>query len=257
MKISYICCFNNEEQLKSLLLPSLEKLKKGKLVGNEPSVLLIDNREGKYKSAASAFNAEVLTHIYELGDILCFMHQDIAFDDDTFQQELISAFENNDNQIIGFSGKKCNDQSYSNLRYYATKDYIVNNQITSPTEVESVDECCFAIPQKLFLKLMFDEKVCFHWHLYAVELCYHANRDFDTKINVATSEIYHKLQDDIGLALDTFFFKTLMLIIKKYRKDYKRIYAPCYTIWTNPILARLQLLKTKIDTTLHHNKRFA
>ena len=207
MKISYICCFNNEEQLKTLLIPSLEKLKKGNPIEHEPSVLLIDNRDGKYKSAASAFNSEVMAHIDELGDILCFLHQDIAFDDDTFQQELISVFKTDDNQIVGFSGKKKNDQSYSNLRYYATKEYIVNNQITSLTEVECVDECCFAISKILFLNLMFDEKVCYHWHLYAVELCYHAKRDFGTKINVATSEIYHKLQDDIGLALDTYFFK--------------------------------------------------
>ena len=256
MSISFICCYNNEKQLNSMFLPSIEKLK-NRVVDFNPHVLLIDNGNSKYHSAASAFNTEIISHLNELGDILCCVHQDIAFDDGAFIKELVESFEHNPNLIIGFSGKKNNDESYSNLRYYATKNYIVNNQISEMTDVECVDECCFAIPKALFLKMMFDEDVCYHWHLYAVELCYHARRDLGTQVRVASTSIYHKMNDDIGLTIDKYFFETLKRIIKKYKKDYKKIYAPCYTIFTNSILARMQLLKTKIDTTLHHNKRFA
>lgn len=250
MNISYICCYNNKEQLNSLLLPSMSKLKVHFISENNSSfhnLLLIDNRDGKYKSAASAFNEGIEAHSSQLGDILCFMHQDIAFDNALFQEELVSEFETDLNQIIGLCGKKQNDESYSNLRYYATKEFIVNHQISEKTEVECVDECCFAIPKKLFFKLMFDEVACYHWHLYAVDLCYNAKRRFGTKSFVAKTSIYHKMDGSSGLTIDHHFLSSLKKLTKKYRKDFKKIYAPCYTIWTNPFLAKCQIIKTNME----------
>ena len=132
----------------------------------------------------------------------------------------------------------------SNLRYWNTKQYIVSHQINDKVEVDSLDECCFGTSKELLSKVRFDERCCFHWHLYAVDLCYEAKRKYDYHSYVIPDMIFHKFDGDHGLTTDIHFLKTMWNLTRKYRKDFIRLYAPCYIVNTHPFWAILKLTRT-------------
>ena len=70
MLISIICVYNNKEILEKYLLESL------KTQNEEYELILIDNRENKFNSAASALNYGGKK---SKGEILIFVHQDVEF----------------------------------------------------------------------------------------------------------------------------------------------------------------------------------
>lgn len=209
-------------------------------------MILIDNRNMKYQSCATAYNREIDNNINTIGDILIFLHQDIAFDDDRFQQRVIYELSENPNQIIGAAGMPTTGRTVSNLKYLYTKDYITATQLEDKTSVMSVDECCFAMTKELYLKLLFDEKTCDSWHLYAVDLCYAARRKFGVESYVLPETIYHKYDGTTGLNTDTSFLWTMWKLTRKYRYNFEIIYSPCYIVATNTIGAISKILRTTI-----------
>lgn len=230
---SFICVYNNEEQLERMLLPSLKNINAIPIKSRSPndylSYLLIDNISHRYKSAAEAYNNEIKKNCDLLGDILIFSHQDIAFDDGNFLNTFDKVFSNRGDVILGMAGVASDGLVYSNLRYYYTNSYIIPLQSgwNGIKQVVSVDECLFAINKSLFLKLWFDEQTCFHWHLYAVDLCYSAMSHYDAKSYVIPDKLYHKEYGPGGLTTDLLFLRTIWRLANKYRKEYKRIYSPC------------------------------
>lgn len=245
MSISFICIFNNKVQLDRMLKHSYDTVLAEIGIGIKTNLLLIDNRDRKYKSASNAFNKEIQKIYGDLGDILVFIHQDIAFDNVNFWSHLVEEFYMNQNQIIGAAGVNINGKVLSNLKYFENKSYITEYQIDKKEEVLSLDECCFAIPKELFLKLYFDENTCDHWHLYGVDLCYCARELYGTIVTVLPDVIYHKERKG-GLSVDRHYLDTLWKVTKKHRKFTDRIYTSCYNIKTNPILATLDILKYRI-----------
>ena len=248
MEISFICIYNNVKQLNDMLVPSLKLLGFGASIdglvkgGEGYNALFINNIDNHYKSAAQAFNSEIKANFSQLGDILVFIHQDIAFDNIDFWNRLKSEFEVNKNQIIGAAGKCTKGYVLSNLKYQKTNDYIVTHQINEKCEVLSLDECCFAITKDLFKNLWFDGKTCFHWHLYAVDLCYEAKRKYNVNSYVIPYIIYHKTDDSIGLRADNYFIRTMWRLTRKYHKSFNRIYSTCYIVDTSIGLALPNLL---------------
>ena len=117
-------------------------------------------------------------------------------------------------------------------------------------EVESIDECLFAIKKEHFLKMMFDQVVCNHWHLYGVELCYHGKKS-DMKLvpMVTSTQVYHKMESGTGLEVDKNFLKIIGKLCRKY-KDEKKIYAPCYIISTKFPKRQLKILRTRMKLIL-------
>lgn len=79
--ITFICCYNNQKELDEMLLSSYKKVIKDDF---DCSLLLIDTKSKGYKSAAEAYNAEIKNNYNDLGGILIFLHQDIAFDNCEF-----------------------------------------------------------------------------------------------------------------------------------------------------------------------------
>lgn len=228
-----------------MLINSYNKLK-----AQNPSnynLLLINNSEGLYSSAAKAFNKEISDHIEALGEVLVFLHQDIAFDDTSFFNRLEKEFSVNHNLIIGAAGTKEACAVYSNLKYRKSKSFITRHQISTSEmmEVCCVDECCYAIWKDLFLKVRFDETTCNHWHLYGSDLCYSAKRLYNTRVAVIPEIIYHK-DSEGGLGVDIHFLNSMWKMVRKYHNDYPILYTTCYTVSTNYLLAFFRLLRSGI-----------
>ena len=171
--ITYICLYNNNEQLDGLLLPSMKMLRKSERLFN---LILVNCIDEGYNSAAAAYNNILNANWDSLDEIVCFVHQDMRFGSTLFHDRLCDEFTTNPNQIIGSAGINERGQVLSNLEYWITKQKIVSNHISEKVEVQSLDECCFATSKELLTKVRFDEECCFHWHLYAVDLCYNARR---------------------------------------------------------------------------------
>lgn len=245
MKVTFICCYNNSDELNSMLQPSLNILDK-----DICNIILINSLYEGYKSAAEAYNKTIKKHMNEIGDILFFCHQDIAFDNMDFLQNIISELTENPNQIIGFAGINTNGTVLSNLQYQENKQFITRNQIKSKEKVVTLDECCFATSKKVYQKLKFDEYVCNHWHLYAVEICYNAKRN-GIPSYVMPDIIFHKKNNNGGMYTDKYFLKSLWRLVKKYKKDFDYIYAPCYICSTNLFIAAAKIARTSIRNLVH------
>ena len=138
----------------------------------------------------------------------------------------------------------------SNLQYQENKQFITRNQIKSKEKVVTLDECCFATSKKVYQKLKFDEYVCNHWHLYAVEICYNAKRN-GIPSYVMQDIIFHKNNNNGGMYTDKYFLKSLWRLVKKYKKDFDYIYAPCYICSTNLFIAAAKIARTSIRNLLH------
>lgn len=246
MNFTFVCCYNNDEQIHSMLLPSLLKIGsvgQSQRIDEKYAHILIDNRNGQYLSAASAYN-RVLRKSKELGDIIVFCHQDIAFNNTSIWEHAEERFKCNPNQILGVAGMLSCGITVSNLKYLDTDHYVTKCQVRKLTEVESLDECCFMMPSLLANKLPFDEYVCSSWHLYAVDASYAARIQYDIKSFVLPDEIYHKKNSLNGLYTDNSFLKSLWRMTRKYRHVYSTIYTPCYIISTNPLMAVAKISKT-------------
>ena len=245
MKVTFICCYNNSDELNNMLLPAFNTLDKSIC-----NIILINSLNEGYKSAAEAYNKTIKKHMNDIGDILIFCHQDIAFDNATFLQNIISELTENPNQIIGFAGINTYGTVFSNLQYLENKQFITRNQIKAKEKVATLDECCFATSKEVYQKLEFDEYVCSHWHLYSVELCCNARRN-GIPSYVMPDIIYHKKNNNGGMYSDKHFLKSMWRLIKKYKNDFDSIYAPCYICSTNRFMAAMKIARTSIKNLLH------
>ena len=235
-----------------MLLSSFEKSDNAlSSAGLSYNIISVNNKTGLYSSASQAYNTIVKNNENNLGRIIVFLHQDIAFDNIDFWIRLVDDFKDDLNQVIGAAGINSNGRVLSNLKYAEDKSYITKNQITNKIQVLSLDECCFAISKEIFLKLFFDEETCNHWHLYAVDLCYSAQEKYCTKVSVIPEEIYHKDKRG-GLSVDKYYLNTLWKIVKKYRKFTDTIYTSCYTIKTNMVLAALDIAIYRLRIVARH-----
>lgn len=241
MKITFICCCNNKQELDSMLLPSFNLMDKSIC-----NLILIDAKQENFKSAAEAYNKTIERRKNEIGDILVFCHQDIAFDNSDFLKNIVSELTRDKNQILGFAGLFNEGPVISNLRYYKNKSYITGIQIKEKTEVYSLDECCFAMDKSIYERFLFNEKICNHWHLYATEFCYNARLHGITSY-VMPDTIYHKKEKGCGLSTDRHFLATMWRLTQKYRKHFDSIYTTSYNrCKTNPIFAGARIVRTTL-----------
>lgn len=76
--ISVVCVYNNEKTLKSVLLESLERQTV------EYELITLDNRDGRFKSAAEALN---YGGAKAKGDYIMFVHQDMWLGTDSWLED--------------------------------------------------------------------------------------------------------------------------------------------------------------------------
>lgn len=175
----------------------------------EYELIGIDNRDGKYKSAASALNAGGgRSH----GEILIFLHQDIVFEKENSLEDFIKAIPDEMDSIVGLYGA-----SHGKRRKIAENLY----------EAETLDECCVAMHKTVWKQLKFNENLCNGWHLYVVELCLRASEQ-GVLIASGNFEINHLSSGTV----DEKYMNTFKELLVTYKKK-KWIATTCKVMPTN------------------------
>ncbi|MEN6330237.1 MAG: glycosyltransferase [Methanobacteriaceae archaeon] len=215
--ISVLCVYNDPEILNKYLLSSL-KLQEAKY-----DLILLDNTQNQYSSAAQALNqgAKKAT-----GEYLMFAHQDIDLVSPTFLNDLENTLDSTPHLGIGgVAGKKENNpEIISNITDGTPPQKVSTLQVEHPTRVQTVDECLFVIPHNRFNEIELDELVCDGWHLYAVDFSLSvAVQGYD--VYVFPFSLYHKSR---GYSLSRDYFQTLTKLVNKHRQQYGDIHT---TMW--------------------------
>lgn len=213
---SIICVYNNEKVLNTYLLSSL----KNQDINYE--LILIDNSTNKFKSAADALNYGGKK---AKGELLIFLHQDICLYENNLKD--IEKFCNTipNLGVAGVSGvsENKNGKNISNILMDIPPVYASPYHIDRVINTQTLDECLFIIPKKVFSKYKFDNNTCFGWHLYCAEYCLNLKNN-DYNICILPITLYHASP---GASMSIEYHKTLFKILKKYRNDYEVIYTTC------------------------------
>lgn len=220
MKVSVVIAWTNKTQV-----DEAKKYLEKQTIYSETEVVLLDNRNNKnYRSAAEALNrGGGDSH----GDILVFMHQDVYLWEENVLEKYYEFLMENQNAIIGVAGATSNAEVITDI--YEPKDKIIRGKRANGkiTQVESLDECMFAMCQDRWNDLRFDEACCNDWHCYAVEICLN-NRIHGGECFVVPAKICH---DSLGNSNQIGFIHTVKNLIWKYQKtNIHRIESTCVSV---------------------------
>ena len=209
--ISVICVYNNKKLLDQHLLNSLKNQNK------DYELILIDNTYGKFKSAAEALN---YGGAKAKGQYLMFIHQDFELEPETWLEETEQILDVLKNLgVAGVAGKYD-----KHLRSNITTDIppiLPGIHVERSLKVQTLDECLFIIPKRVFKKIKFDEVTCDNWHLYATDYCLTAKKS-GYNIYVLPMGGYH-VSPGYSFSKED-YLPTLRSIIKKYKSEHKWIY---------------------------------
>ncbi|MEL7669174.1 glycosyltransferase [Methanobacterium sp.] len=204
--------YNNEEILNDYLLKSLNSQT------TNYELILIDNTQKKFKSAAEAFNQEGKK---AKGKYIIFTHQDVDLCSNTFLNDLELILDPISNLgIAGVAGKSKEKVIISNIKEGIPPKFSGKIQIDTPVKVQTLDECLFIIPKNVFDMVPFDEEVCNGWHLYAVDYSLSVNEK-GRDVYVVPASIYHKSAGD---SFSKEYYSILKKLLNKHRKNYKMVY---------------------------------
>jgi hypothetical protein len=95
-------------------------------------------------------------------------------------------------------------------------------EIREPLAATTLDECCVFIPRAVFEKHRFNEELCRHWHLYAVEFCLRM-QEAGLGVYVLPLELHHR---SVG-TLSRDYFKTFKVVMRGRRDAYPVLYTTC------------------------------
>lgn len=224
---SIVCVFNEETLLTNFLLKGLRNQT------SKYELILVDNRQGEYKSAARGLNWGGKK---AKGKYIMFVHQDVDLCCNTWLEEaekLVASLP--DMGICGVAGKRSEEGVITIIKHGEPPHNVGNSDVDRPTEVQTLDECLVIIPKSVFDVLQFDEKVCDDWHLYAVDYSLSVTR-LGYKVYVIPMFIYHR-----STGLRTFgksrvqtvfsrgplpkgYYKTLKKVLVKHRGHFRKIY---------------------------------
>ncbi len=235
--ISIICVYNNRVVLEKYLLKSLEnQISHYEFIG-------LDNCDGHFQSAAQAFNSVAKS---AKGDWLMFSHQDIIFNSPDWLKNL----ENMLNNIfrlgiagVAGRGEELGRQVVTNISHGVPARPAGQKMINQFIRAQTVDECAFFIPKKIFDQFQFDERVCDDWHLYGAEYSLNIKRHgYDVYVlavdahhaSVGAPQVnFLKVLQNLG-RFPKGYYVTLEKLIEKYKKDFKCIYTTC-GIWRTDV----------------------
>lgn len=224
--VSLICCYNDPA-----LYQDLEKGAGRQSVACE--LIGIDNRHGRYPSAAAALNAGAGQ---ARGDVLVFVHQDIVFSSEDSLKQIAQSAANNKDTIVGLAGA-----------FRGKRREVGPNLFFA----ETLDECCVAMQRSIWEQLRFDEAICDGWHLYMAEFCLRAAQ-------AGVSSAYGNF-DIIHLStgnVDEQYMKTFKKLLVKYR-DRKWITTTCKTMPANLFVFYMYLAVWRIKKRLLGNYSLA
>ena len=212
--ISVVCVYNNPEILDNLLLKSL------KTQSLDYELILMDNTNNQFKSAAEALNKGGTK---ANGDYIMFVHQDIDLKSSEWLKDAETTLNSLENLgIAGVAGVSPwdEDEKVSNITQGSPPRKISDEHIETPQNVQTLDECLFIIPTSVFNILKFDEVICSGWHLYAVDYCLSAiNRGLD--VFVIPSEVHHSSP---GNSMSEDYYSTLENLLEKHKKYHRFVF---------------------------------
>lgn len=175
--VSVICVYNDRELFASILKQSLERQDSCTF-----EVVTLDNCNSAYRSAPEAFLQAIRR---AKGDLLLFVHQDVELYEPNALAQLWSHFKKSQNGImnsaVGVSGAYlCKDWTgRTGVRVVSSEGFLENGR--PPThgnvghgvrEVQTFDECLFALPRRLLDFSSFQDIPDAPWDLYVALLSY-------------------------------------------------------------------------------------
>ncbi len=215
--ISIICVYSNSEVLEKNLLSSIE----AQTVDHE--LILIDNRKQQFPSAAKALNYGGRKANSEY---LLFSHQDIYLPSPRWLEEAEGYLKGiPDLGIAGVAGMIAGGHSNSERGRNIIKhgksliQWSWGRTIVKPEQVQTLDECLFIIPKKVFDVYPLDEETCAHWDLYAVDYCLSLRESIGLVSYALPMMVHHR---SLGKITKTYFL-TLNRVLKKHRHHCMRI----------------------------------
>lgn len=202
-----------------------------KLCGIEYQLIPIDNTRNQFHSAREAYD-EYLDQIKY--NIVLFMHPDIRFLSENVLRYLVEQISKIRNYgVVGIAGctygKKY--QILSNIVHGIDKRQ-VGKKISKTIEIQTVDECCFAIKKEIVQKFKFSELD--GWHMYAVEQCLRMNENGMKNYLVPADGIWH-MSD--GKSLGPEYLTCLEQLIKRHRNQVRYINTTIKQWKTNGLVA--------------------
>ncbi len=235
-----ISVYNKRQILENFLLKSLEEQT------SNYQLLLIDNRAGKFPSAASAFNS--VTEKIE-GDYIIFAHQDVKLEDSNWlerAEKILSDLENPG--VVGVAGKTFLGRFFGSVYQGENRKFCCKRHTQKSTIVQTVDECLFIIPAEIFKKIKFDEQTCNGWHLYAVDysltLLEHGFRNY-----VIALPVHHYSP---GYSFNEEYFEILGKVLRKHKRQFLKInttigiWYPFLPLWANKKIFQIRQIITSI-----------
>jgi len=238
--ISVVCVYNNKSVLDMCLLPGLEK----QSAGHE--LILLDNTERRYRSAADALNDGGKR---AKGKYVMFIHQDVAIGSPVWLDEVERTLDSLPNLgAAGVAGVRDRRGVISNITHCDPPKPGGDVRIDVPEKVQTLDECVIVIPSQVFGELKFDGRTCDNWHLYGVDLCLTlGERGLDVYVIPGAA---HHMTFSTGSTKSIFkifspgawpadYYRSLKKILRKHRKHYRRVYTTC-GIWNTSYPVSLQ-----------------
>lgn len=219
--VSVVCCYNDKEMYDRVVVKMLKKQQE-----IEYELIGIDNTNGEYRSAASAINYAIKN---SMGEVIVVIHQDFKFLYSDALKKLYNysiAFREND--ILGVAGAVL-DINASILKKLIGRNRMIiaaldgeYTMMRFPTQVDSLDECCFVFRRSYWEKYPLDELTCDKWDLYAVDMCLQA-RLLGGKSYVLPVDAVHYS----GGKLSKNFYTVLKKLSNKYKGKISKIVTTC------------------------------
>jgi hypothetical protein len=251
--ISIISIINNDIIAKEFLLRGLSRQ------NTQYDLILIDNKNSSYKSAAQAYNE---ASAKAKGEYLMFIHQDVLLPYPNWLKEVENTLSTISNLgIAGVAGMRqpifitdfdlfvryylLEQLNFSKVWYYnyargnvyhgREKKFWRGKFISDCLSTRTLDELLLIIPAKVFENSKFDEMTCDGWHLYGVDYSlseYQKGRD----VCVLPYSVVHLSTGNVNKA----YFRTLMKLLEKHQNE-KIINTTIYPWSTRPKLLELQI----------------
>jgi len=239
--ISIVCVYNNKRLLETSLLKSMESQKLSY------ELILLDNTHKKFNSAAMALNHGVKN---AKGNYLMFIHQDYDLESNVWLSKVEKLLDGLDNMGVAGVAGKYNRNLISNIKTGTPPTLAGPIQIDKPVKVQTLDECLFIIPKKVFEEIQLDEEVCDNWHLYAADYCLSAKKaGYD--VYVLPLGGYHE-SPGYSFSSDQ-YYSTLKKLVKKHKHDYDWIFTSTGS-WSTKYPLFLQIFYQKIYYFLRLDK---
>lgn len=160
--VSVICPCNNMAKLEKYLLPSLEK----QSVPHE--LLLIDNTEGVYPSAAPILNQTAQKARY---GHLMFVHQDVSLDSENWLADALAELASLQKYCVAGVAGINRWQWYASVYSDSPRRFIGKKKLSKPVRVQTLDGCLLLVSRELFTQHPFDESATDGWYLFVANYC--------------------------------------------------------------------------------------